>query len=267
MNRNLDFIQLNNFANLHDGDKVWFCKTDFLQEDFGQISLLDHDVILITGNSDYPITDHILDLAPKNITKWFCQNAVSKNPIIEPIPIGIENRDECIRNGHGVGWGNRVQEKMDCLNYMQPESISEFIYCNFNIKTNTEHRNKVWNIASNCSHIVCESPTLSIKEWVSEVKKYKMNLCPAGNGVDTHRLWETLYAGRIPITVKIGDYKIYEMYEKLPIIIINDIDELRDKQHMEDLYNITIGKTYQLSITSQSYWINRIKKAAQETET
>ena len=44
----MNFIQLNKFTNLHDGNKIIFCKTDFLFEEFNTIKNLDSDVILIT---------------------------------------------------------------------------------------------------------------------------------------------------------------------------------------------------------------------------
>jgi hypothetical protein len=35
-------------------------------------------------------------------------------------------------------------------------------------------------------------------------------LCPIGNGLDSHRLWEALHLGCIPITRRITNYIQYE---------------------------------------------------------
>lgn len=254
MNRNLDFIHLNNFAKFHNADNVWFCKTDFLYQDFAKIRQLDHNVIFITGNSDYAITDDIISNMPDNIVKWYCQNAHTNNSVIEPIPIGMENKDFCVREGHGIGYGDRVQEKIDELNQSPQETPSRFMYANFNIQTNISHRSSILNIARMSKHIDWTPPTLSFKTMLSELKKYKMVLCPAGNGVDTHRLWETLYAGRIPVTVKIGNHKIYQLYKKLPIIVLEDMEELRDEIRLSVLYNQIIGSKYNIDIAYQTYW-------------
>lgn len=63
----MDFLQLNKFSELHDGKNIIFCKTDYIISEFNYIKNLKNDVILITGNSDYPITDDLANLAPKNI--------------------------------------------------------------------------------------------------------------------------------------------------------------------------------------------------------
>jgi hypothetical protein len=52
-----NFIEINKFSEIHDGEKIVFCKTDFLLNEFEQIRKIDNDVFLITGNSDNPTTD------------------------------------------------------------------------------------------------------------------------------------------------------------------------------------------------------------------
>jgi hypothetical protein len=87
-----------------------------------------------------------------------------------------------------------------------------------------------------------------------------MVLCPAGNGVDTHRLWEVLYLKRIPITIKVGDYKIYKLYEKLPIIILENESDLYDKVLLtKKLYEIK-SKPYDINLLNINYWLKKISE-------
>ena len=86
-----------------------------------------------------------------------------------------------------------------------------------------------------------------------------MVVCPAGNGVDTHRLWETLYSGRIPITVVVGEYKIYELYKQLPIILLNNIDQLVDKDFIMQEYNRCLSQTWDRSLLDVNSWIKIIQ--------
>ena len=99
-----DIIQFNRFSELHDGENIFFCKTDFLQRDFDTIKKKNKKVILISGNSDIPITNETVEHAPTNIFAWFCQNNLSNNPKVVSLPLGIENSFECKRLGHGVAW-------------------------------------------------------------------------------------------------------------------------------------------------------------------
>ena len=43
------------------------------------------------------------------------------------------------------------------------------------------------------------SSKVSFDEYLGELKQYRFVACPRGNGVDTHRLWETIYLGSTPV--------------------------------------------------------------------
>jgi len=47
--------------------------------------------------------------------------------------------------------------------------------------------------------------------------------CPAGTGVDTHRFWEALYLGSVPIVLR---GQLSAMYENLPVIQLNAWEDL-----------------------------------------
>jgi len=256
----MELIQLNKFSELHDGEKIIFCKTDFLSNEFNYISKINRDVILITGNSDYAITDDIVSVAPKNIKKWYAQNALTNSDLVTPIPMGIENKLESIRYGHGIGYFERVQEKENLLNNIKNKEPKKFIYSNFNINTNYRERIKYKNISIECDYIDWEESNLSLHDFFNKILDYKMILCPIGNGVDTHRLWEVLYSNRIPITVKVNDYGIYKLYEKLPIIILDRIEDLLNYELIQKKYQKVMSNNYNLDIIDYVYWKDKILK-------
>jgi hypothetical protein len=140
----MDLIQLNKFSHLHDGKKIIFCKTDFLISEFENIKNIGGEIVLISGNSDYGITDDLLKILPKNVRVWYAQNAISKDKKLIPIPIGIENRFESVRVGHGVGYYERVELKEKLLINKKLKTPTKKIYSNFNIDTNYSHRNHVY---------------------------------------------------------------------------------------------------------------------------
>lgn len=257
MNRT-EIIELNKFAELHDSKQVIFCKTDFLDKEFEYIKSLSNKVILITGNSDYGITDQIASQMPKNISHWYAQNCLTKYEKVFPLPIGIENRYECSRSGHGIGYPDRVEIKEQLLSRNLNIIPDKLIYANFAVHSNPEHRTLVKNICKETKFIDFENANLAIDSFFNRILDYKMVVCPAGNGMDTHRLWEVLYSKRIPITIKTGNYKIYDMYEKLPIIILNSIGELKDRDLILEKYNQQLLKNNQEILFS--YWKNKILK-------
>jgi hypothetical protein len=85
-----------------------------------------------------------------------------------------------------------------------------------------------------------------------------MILCPIGNGIDTHRVWEVLYAGRVPIVIKAGDYAIYELYSQLPIVILEDIHDLANFQLIETAYSKVQSTRYNNELLLFNYWKKRI---------
>jgi len=55
---------------------------------------------------------------------------------------------------------------------------------------------------------------------------FKFAICPEGNGIDCHRIWECFYLKVIPIVLdNIFIRKVKDKY-KLPMIILNDWSEL-----------------------------------------
>ena len=45
-----------------------------------------------------------------------------------------------------------------------------------------------------------QEPNLTKKDYLDALTNYKYIFCPEGLGLDTHRFWETIYAGSIPVT-------------------------------------------------------------------
>jgi len=255
----MNYIELNKFSELHDGKNIFFCKIDYILNDFKTISEIKNDVVLITGNSDYAIDGNLLKMMPSNIKKWYGQNVLANDPRIVPIPMGIENKLESYRKGHGIGYFDRVDEKEKLLNRLNNVTPTKKIYANFNLNTNYQYRSIIKNICVNAEHITWEESNLSLSNFFDRILDYECIVCPIGNGIDTHRLWETLYSKRIPITIKAGDYGIYKLYEKFPIIVLNNVNDLMDYELiLEKILKIKNTK-YDENLLSYDYWLDIIK--------
>jgi len=251
-----NFFEFNKLSHLHNGKDIFFCKIDYLLEDFKIINELKNEVILITGNGDYPVVDHIMQIAPKNIKKWYATNCLSNNDILIPIPLGLENEEKSIRENHGIGHGEHAALKKELLNRNKNILPNKYIYANFRLHSNWIYRNLCKDICQKISHIDFEDNDLTLEDFFNKILEYKMVFCPIGNGVDTHRLWETLYSNRIPITIKIDNFKIYELYEKLPIVVLDKIEDLNNKNLID--HKISKLNYNNLNMLDINYWINEI---------
>tara|TARA_B100000085_G_C18553275_1_gene516776 strand:+ start:1391 stop:2221 length:831 start_codon:yes stop_codon:yes gene_type:complete len=260
----IDYLQINKLSRLHNGHDIFFCKTDYILQDFAAISKLDRDVVLITGNSDYAIPDEAVNQCPDNVKVWYAQNCLSNNEKMKPLPIGIENKEVALREGHGIGYLDRVTKKENIFNNLKSLSpyskitADKFMYSNFVVRNNPTHRSLAKEISIKQPYIDWEEPNLSLERLFLNFLEYKMILCPIGNGIDTHRLWETLYCGRIPVTIKVGDFKLYSLYEQLPIVILDGYSELMQQESIQEKYNNVISKKYNIDMLSTQYWIESV---------
>ena len=53
------------------------------------------------------------------------------------------------------------------------------------------------------------------------MNEYKFVACPRGNGIDTHRFWETLYRGSVPIVIA-SKWSNSLKYLDLPLIEVSN---------------------------------------------
>lgn len=257
-NQTDEFIQINKFSYLHDGQHIIFCKTDYLKNCFDYIKNLKNEVILITGNSDYSITKDMFSFAPKNIKKWFAQNCEVENSIVEGLPLGLENSIACNLPGHGYVWDHAL-EKPKKIASTEEKSPTKKVYANFSLDTHPS-RGKVSDLCKSLNFITCDFSNnhstinkRSYDDYLNSIKDHDMVVCPRGNGVDCHRIWEVLYLGRTPI---IKNEVAISWFKSLPIISLESWDQLCDLRLLQE--KLDIAKKNSLEGATFSYWKTRI---------
>jgi len=214
----IDFDHKDLNTNIFKKDAIIYCKTDFLGLLFNYIELSGRKYTLISHMSDYPIDEVRFKKAPKSIVKWYAQNAVYEDDRLIPIPLGLENH-----NGTSKGkftnheWFLKEDGRLRGF-----YKAANTLYCNWNSKTNQEVRNPIIDkLNANGNKLVVESG-LSFEDYCWNMAQHKWVVCPPGNGADTHRLWEALYIGCYPITLRSRIYKNYN----LPILQVDDWSEV-----------------------------------------
>ena len=226
-----------------NGDVI-FCNSSYLDLLFKYLKRLKkiNTLTLITGQSDISITEKIFSNKPKNITKWFAVNVEYNNPDLIPIPLGLANN-----------YSPKNLRIQDFKNFTSQKVIKENkLYINLRTSTNLKEREYIKNIFINQNWVVIKEPNLSIEEYLYDLQKYKFVLCPWGNGIDTHRMWETLYAGSIPIT----KYHIGLTFPNLPIITVNSFKDL----NIEFLISESKKLSHDLNQLNLTYWEKLIKQ-------
>ena len=87
---------------------------------------------------------------------------------------------------------------------------------------------------------------------------YMFVICPEGNGIDTHRMWEALYLRTIPI-IKKNMISDYIKKAKVPVLILNKWSDLSkfDEKQLQKFY-FSKKKLFNNRYLFQDYWKKRI---------
>jgi hypothetical protein len=201
--------------------------------------------VIITGHSDYDINDSDVDYYKPRI--WWCVNKQTRKQNVHSIPLGIKNNDyQFFPENKEMGDKSLFIEMMQTP---RPD-IQKLMYINFDCNTHPDRR-RVFDMFKNNPDVTVDART-TMRNYLSQLKCHKFVLCPRGNGVDTHRLWEALYMGCIPIVQR--DIAMEDFYD-MPICFIDSWDEVTE-QFLESAENNV--KNHNTEKLKMSYWIHRI---------
>ena len=83
-----------------------------------------------------------------------------------------------------------------------------------------------------------------------------IRLSPESNCADSHRTWEALYMGSIPIVQKTPTMSVFD---DLPILQVDDITKC-DPAFLKDKYEEMMEQEWNLDKLKMSYWLDQIKE-------
>lgn len=242
---------------------VIYCHTDLVNQVLLKIKQYNNLFILISHNSDGKITytpknnsDANLNLLPNNLFHWFGQNLIEKHSKLTSIPVGLENDY----------WSSENKQLQIYQKVREPKNIKNLCYLNVNIDTNPGERSHIYTLFKNKPWITTEYGRngCNFSNYINNIRHHHFVLCPEGNqnghtggvcAIGSHRVWETLYVGSIPI-VKKSTASLY--FQDLPILLIDNWEDITYDFLEQNLLKIKsiIYNTKKLYL---SYWINKIQ--------
>lgn len=231
----MEYITGKKFEALVTGN-VLYSKID----DVHSLKLPDHDFKLITHNGDEPIDSrHQSVLNHPRLVTWYGTNVNIHHPKLQSIPIGIPNpqwiREEIYREAKDA------------------ERTALIYFNSFAKGNNMKERSVCENMLNKFGLHMPER--IGVVELMQEYKKAFFVPAPNGNGIDTHRLWECLYMGAIPIVTRSinADY-----YRDMPIVFLDKWEDFDAAVFTEDLYNKMWFQSDKLNF---NYWKNLIQQS------
>jgi len=243
-NQLYDTLKIKNFE-LKNGDVI-YVNSSYLELLFHYLRKIKStkNLTLISGQSDRAIDLNIYKKKPKSITKWYSTNINFEDKNLISIPLGIANNY------------SPKNLRIDDFKKYKKDSVEKKIKLYINLQKNTNHdeRSGLKSFFKNKNWVVYKEPTLTIEQYLNDLQRYKFVLCPWGNGFDTHRVWEVLYSGSIPVTKY---HQTYAGIKDIPIIFYNNHEEI----NLDFLQNKSMNfESKNFEILDINYWKNEICK-------
>ena len=197
--------------------------------------------LIVFSGSDYYFDDETLEEIYTNLpnTHFWIQNYTgTKQDKFTILPIGVKDdyldtpeKNYLLNISYFSNNGGFREELIDFLN--TDESMKQFC-----------------------------TPQVPQEEFYPLLSQFYYNVCPMGNGFDTHRFWETLMVGTVPI-IKSHDYfdNLLYQYPTLPVIVVKswlELPQLITTLSVER-YNELFNKA-NLDIIYSKFWETKAKE-------
>jgi len=207
------------------------------------------NIKLITHQSDSRISNKMYKKKPKCISEWYsCNVDVDKDDLI-PVPLGLANfHPKNLSENH-------FSNEINFSDYFGKKE--KLIYINFNPNTNFSHRKNIYKNLENSVWADKDKTPISLDDYKKRMTKHSFVLAPWGNGIDTHRFWEILYSGSVPVT---KNHIIYNSFKNIPKIQLSNYSQMTKNFLNENIRVLEKNRNkYSFDEIDFKYWKNRIK--------
>jgi hypothetical protein len=225
---------------------VIFCNSGDLNRFFETYGKVINAKILIFGNNDVDFNEFTYKI-PKSVKKIYLQNSTLLNSLFRTIPIGIENMKY-----HTNGMPHLFAEKYTLVNKQKKLLVGPFGITHPERVEIQALKNNVFDLVDHLDS------RLTPEQYAKQSSKYQYIACPRGNGLDTHRFWESLYRGSMPVVIS-SNWSNYFLQIGIPLLEIKDWSEIYFK--IENLKNNNLKiNPKKISALWDNYWLAQIRK-------
>ena len=251
--KNIEIIYSNNShvcyqknqLDISDGDTV-FCVNSSIELLFHHVKDENlKNLTLITSQTDDKISKKLIKKLPEQFIRWYSINVDCTDSQLISIPLGLSN---------GYDKNLYLDDNLINVDLNGTKKKENLLYLSFEENTNIRHRSGLKNYFSQFKWAKILNKKNEIVEYENDLRISNFVLCPQGNGIDTHRVWETLYCGSIPI---IEYHTGFNQFKNLPIMFVDDFYKVSKKSLENFLDNLQVKN---LDMMDFSYWNKEIFK-------
>lgn len=226
---------------------IVYAKRDHVGSLFKELSRSRARVVLITAESDDPVEESVV--IPAQIRCWFSTN--SFHPRVRPLPLGLGN-SYC-----------ELTAKAKDLSAAVGMTKQKLLYVNFRVRTNPDVRLPLWQSydgADSAGWATRVDGSVDVWQYIEQLATHKFVLCPEGNGIDTHRMWEALYLGTIPIVKR---HRALDYLSDLPILFVDSLYEVNRVLLEQTFVKMQMRFSGNVEKLFLPYWSKQFQEAKQ----
>lgn len=201
---------------------------------------------LIVHNSDASIGGENLRLLAASSRAVYCVNVTEEFDSVHAIPIGLENAS--------LNTNGRLKLYIDSFD-PDPSVRTRRVLSSFHEQTNLAVRSHARQVFEK-SRFGYDGFQWKLGEYREELRRTKFVICPPGNGHDTHRTWEGIYLGAVPVVLK--GHLASALIESNPIHAVDSYEEFvaMSDEDLDALY-LEVRAREPMSAYA-SYWVQQI---------
>jgi len=270
------------FSSEHKAGGSIYCCTDAL-ENFANhvIDSISIPFVLVSGDSDTVVSPQSLGrpvfekiASHPTLLRWHAQNLGAGHERLNFLPIGLDYHTLWEHPGV-LGSAKRVspfEQERALLRIKGGSPAAEqrmpLLYCDWQHSLNRPGRVDSPNRRArvDCLEQIDKSechfePAFLPREqnWERQAN-FAFVLCPEGNGPDTHRLWEALVLGCVPVVKR---NFLSEFLADLPVLVADDWRQISTRYLRDSLESLQ-GRKFNYAKTFLEYWRREIRGGARE---
>jgi hypothetical protein len=229
-----------------------------------------HKFVLVSGESNLCVPREVLTeqetyilLKNKYLIKWFCQNTrIHENDKIVQMPIGLDYHSFLNNPKHifKLPDENHMPKKQELVllniinNTIPYYKRIQKIFVNFSVNDDRFNQKKKSLYIIPRDLLIIDKDILPRTIFWEKAKNYTFVLTPSCSGLDSHKIWESLCLGCIPI-ICVPEFK--KLFEDLPVLIVNEWNEITPELLHQTVESFK-SRVFNYKKLTLKYWLDLI---------
>jgi hypothetical protein len=208
---------------------------------------------IFIGHADQATTQRDLDILRKIGVKKVRGTNLQNSQMSKSVPLGLTNDTK--ESDLHIIFGNTNHFEVAHTESKNLQNSNFSIYANFSSRNNLIVRSHLLKMATNLPFVQYAETRFTERgriDYLKDLRFHNLVLCPEGNGVDTHRLWETLYMGGIPVITK--SQFLPTVVSQLPVLQLESWNQIQNLNYLMEEYTKIKTCEYNFDVLRMSWW-------------